>query len=270
MAQTIESFVGTSLDNAKVSPLHRRIIGLIAAGYFFDVIDFVAFGALVPFILQSKFATGAEVAAVGSATIFGMFIGTVGQGQFADRFGRRFIYQFNLLLFGVFMPFQVVLLPMSQVLGMLGLSNQPAHHIPFMFTHTGQHHRTQRRQPDQEAEDQADVRALSSRTSSVQIVATQVIPDHGASRNLVAVVGLDLAWESEPELHGLSVATAAAGLGIELVVVTFTGDLEVLLGEIVHVPNQSKPASVHFASFSDTRTEVVVLGKCWATAQGIF
>ena len=102
MAQTIEGFVGNALDNAKISPLHRRIVGLIAAGYFFDVIDFTVFGALVPFILGSKFATGAEVAAIGSATIFGMFIGTAGQGQFSDRFGRRFIYQFNLLLFGVF------------------------------------------------------------------------------------------------------------------------------------------------------------------------
>jgi putative MFS transporter len=102
VAQTIEGFVGMSLDNAKISPLHNRIVALIAAGYFYDVIDFTVFGSLVPFILQSKFATGAEVAAVGSATIFGMFIGTAGQGQFADRFGRRFIYQFNLLLFGVF------------------------------------------------------------------------------------------------------------------------------------------------------------------------
>ena len=63
MAQTIEAFVGNALDEAKISPLHRRVIGLIAAGYFFDVIDFTIFGSLVPFILQSKFATGAEVAA---------------------------------------------------------------------------------------------------------------------------------------------------------------------------------------------------------------
>jgi putative MFS transporter len=102
VAQTIEAFVGNALDTAKISPLHKRIVGLIAAGYFFDVIDFTVFGSLVPYILQSKFATGAEVAAIGSATIFGMFIGTAGQGQFSDRFGRRFIYQFNLLLFGVF------------------------------------------------------------------------------------------------------------------------------------------------------------------------
>ena len=102
MAQTIEGFVGTALDDAKISPLHRKIVALIAAGYFFDVIDFTIFGSLVPYLLQSKFATGPEVAAIGSATIFGLFIGTAGQGQFSDRFGRRFIYQFNLLLFGIF------------------------------------------------------------------------------------------------------------------------------------------------------------------------
>jgi putative MFS transporter len=90
------------LDDAKISPLHRRVVALIAAGYFFDVIDFTIFGSLVPYVLSSKFASGAEVALVGAATIFGMFIGTAGQGQFSDRFGRRFIYQFNLLLFGLF------------------------------------------------------------------------------------------------------------------------------------------------------------------------
>ncbi len=102
VAQTIEGYVGNALDTAKISPLHKRVIALIAAGYFFDVIDFTIFGALVPYIIASKFATGAELAAIGSATIFGMFIGTAGQGQFSDRFGRRFIYQFNLLLFGIF------------------------------------------------------------------------------------------------------------------------------------------------------------------------
>jgi MFS transporter, putative metabolite:H+ symporter len=101
-AQTIESFVNASLDDAKISPLHRRVIGLIAAGYFFDVIDFTVFGSLVPFILKSGFATPAQTAAIGSATVFGLFLGTAGQGEFSDRFGRRFIYQFNLLLFGIF------------------------------------------------------------------------------------------------------------------------------------------------------------------------
>ena len=102
MAQTIEGFVGTSLDDAKISPLHIRVIALIAAGYFFDVIDLFVLGSLIPDMVQSKFATAAEAGLVGSATVIGMFIGAAGQGQFSDRWGRKSVYQFNLLLFGIF------------------------------------------------------------------------------------------------------------------------------------------------------------------------
>jgi MFS transporter, putative metabolite:H+ symporter len=102
VAQTIEGFVGTSLDNAKISPLHIRVIALIAAGYFFDVIDLIVLGSLIPDMLQSQFATAAQAGLVGSATVIGMFIGAAGQGQFSDRWGRKSVYQFNLLLFGIF------------------------------------------------------------------------------------------------------------------------------------------------------------------------
>jgi MFS transporter, putative metabolite:H+ symporter len=140
MAQTIEAFVGTALDEAKISPLHRRVIALIAAGYFFDVIDFTIFGSLVPYILQSKFATGAEVAAAGSATIFGMFLGTAGQGEFSDRFGRRFIYQFNLLLFGIFtilgaLAPSVTLLVICRFIAGIGLGAEQ----PLAFAYAGEY-----------------------------------------------------------------------------------------------------------------------------------
>jgi putative MFS transporter len=102
VAQTIEGFVGTSLDSAKISPLHVKVIALIAAGYFFDVIDLIVLGSLIPDMLATKFATGPEAAWVGSATVLGMFIGAAGQGEFSDRWGRKTVYQFNLLLFGVF------------------------------------------------------------------------------------------------------------------------------------------------------------------------
>jgi putative MFS transporter len=102
VAQTIEGFVGTSLDTAKISPLHIKVIALIAAGYFFDVIDLIVLGSLIPDMVQSKFATGAQAAWIGSATVLGMFIGAAGQGQFSDRWGRKSVYQFNLLLFGIF------------------------------------------------------------------------------------------------------------------------------------------------------------------------
>jgi MFS transporter, putative metabolite:H+ symporter len=137
---TIEGFVGAALDDAKISPLHRRIIALIAAGYFFDVIDFTVFGSLVPFLLQSKFATGAEAAAIGSATIFGLFFGTVAQGEFSDRFGRRFIYQFNLLLFGIFTILgafapNVTLLIICRFIAGIGLGAEQ----PLAFAYAGEY-----------------------------------------------------------------------------------------------------------------------------------
>jgi alkanesulfonate monooxygenase SsuD/methylene tetrahydromethanopterin reductase-like flavin-dependent oxidoreductase (luciferase family) len=100
MAQTIESFVGTALDDARMSPIHWRVFALIAAGYFFDVADYVILGALIPDMVRSGFATPAQIATVASATLFGLFIGTLAQGEFTDRFGRKTVYQFNLLLYG--------------------------------------------------------------------------------------------------------------------------------------------------------------------------
>ncbi len=101
MAQTVEGFVNAALDEAKISPLHQRVIALIAAGYFCDVIDYTIYGSLVPFIIKSGLRP-ADAAMIGSATIFGLALGTAGQGEFSDRLGRKFVYQFNLLFFGVF------------------------------------------------------------------------------------------------------------------------------------------------------------------------
>jgi len=138
--QTIEGFVGAALDEAKISPLHRRVIALIAAGYFCDVIDFTVFGSLVPFILKSGFATAAQTAAIGSATIFGLALGTAAQGEFSDRFGRRFIYQFNLLLFGVFTILgafapSVTLLIVCRVIAGIGLGAEQ----PLAFAYAGEY-----------------------------------------------------------------------------------------------------------------------------------
>ncbi len=140
MAQTIEAFVGSALDDAKISPLHRRVIGLIAAGYFFDVIDFTILGSLIPYIIKSGFTTPAEAAIIGSAAIFGMCIGTAGQGEFSDRFGRRFIYQFNLLLFGIFTILgafapSVTLLAICRFIAGLGLGAEQ----PLAFAYAGEY-----------------------------------------------------------------------------------------------------------------------------------
>jgi MFS transporter, putative metabolite:H+ symporter len=101
MTQSIEAFVGSAMDDARMTPIHWRILALVAGGYFFDVPDLTILGALVPDIINSGFITTPQVAVVGSSTLVGPPIGCVGQGEFTDRFGRKAVYQFNLLLYGV-------------------------------------------------------------------------------------------------------------------------------------------------------------------------
>jgi MFS transporter, putative metabolite:H+ symporter len=100
-AQTIEAYVAATMDEAPMGPIHWRVLALVASGLFFDVMDFTIFGALVPDLVGSHFVTQAQVPWIGSVTVAGLFVGTLGQGEFTDRFGRKAVYQFNLLLFGL-------------------------------------------------------------------------------------------------------------------------------------------------------------------------
>jgi putative MFS transporter len=140
VAQTIEAYVGNALDEAKLSNLHYKVIALIAAGYFFDVIDLIVLGALIPDMIGSKFATPAEAAWIGSATVFGMFIGGVAQGEFSDRWGRKTVYQFNLLLFGIFtilgaLSSTVWMLVACRFIAGLGLGGEQ----PLAFAYAGEY-----------------------------------------------------------------------------------------------------------------------------------
>ena len=100
-AQTVEAYVAETMDNAPMGKINWQVLALVSSGLFFDVMDFTIFGALVPDLIKSGFVTQAQVPWIGSATLAGLFVGTLGQGEFTDRFGRKAVYQFNLLLFGV-------------------------------------------------------------------------------------------------------------------------------------------------------------------------
>ena len=72
-----------------MGPVHKRVLAIITAGLFFDVIDFIILGSLVPDMVRTHFATPAGIGTVGSATLLGLFFGALGQGEFTDRFGRK-------------------------------------------------------------------------------------------------------------------------------------------------------------------------------------
>lgn len=93
MAQSIVAYVDETLDNARLGPVHKRVLAIICAGLFFDVMDFIILGSLVPDMLRTGFATPAGIGTVGSLTLLGLLVGALGQGEFTDRFGRKPVYQ---------------------------------------------------------------------------------------------------------------------------------------------------------------------------------
>lgn len=140
MAQTIQDFVGKTLDAAPLTKTHYRVIALIAAGYFFDILDLIVLGALIPDMVATNFATAAEAGLIGSATLVGLFVGAFFQGQFTDRIGRKSVYQFNLLLFGVFtilgaLAPSLTLLAICRFIAGVGLGAEQ----PLTFTYAGEY-----------------------------------------------------------------------------------------------------------------------------------
>ena len=121
---------GGRLDRLPIGPFHRRILILIGIGMFFDGFDIYLAGTVLGVTLKTGFSTLSQNAVFISATFVGMMLGSFGTGFLGDRYGRRFTYQFNLLLFGLaslaaaFAPTMTVLIACRFLMGVgLGAEN---------------------------------------------------------------------------------------------------------------------------------------------------
>lgn len=92
---------GARLDRLPVSAFHRRIVTLIAIGMFFDGYDVYVAATVLGATLKTGFSTLAQNAQFISFTFIGMMIGSFLTGFLGDRYGRRFTYQANLIIFGL-------------------------------------------------------------------------------------------------------------------------------------------------------------------------
>jgi putative MFS transporter len=92
---------GARLDRLPISSFQYRIFWLVGAGMFFDGYDLYIAGGVLASTLQTKFSTGAENLQFISLTFVGMTLGSLITGFVGDKFGRRFTYQINLLIFGL-------------------------------------------------------------------------------------------------------------------------------------------------------------------------
>jgi putative MFS transporter len=92
---------GARLDRLPISPFHYRIFWLIGAGMFFDGYDLYVASSVLPSLVATKFSTPPLNFWFVSMTFVGMTIGALVTGFVGDRYGRRFTYQINLLVFGL-------------------------------------------------------------------------------------------------------------------------------------------------------------------------
>jgi putative MFS transporter len=74
---------------------------LVGAGMFFDGYDLYVAGGVLASAIQTKFSTAPQNLQFISLTFVGMTLGALITGFVGDKFGRRFTYQVNLLIFGL-------------------------------------------------------------------------------------------------------------------------------------------------------------------------
>jgi len=99
MATTVNA--GGRLDRLPISSFHYRIFWLVGAGMFFDGYDLYVAASVLASTTQTKFSTLPQNLQFISLTFVGMTIGSFVTGFVGDKYGRRFTYQINLLIFGL-------------------------------------------------------------------------------------------------------------------------------------------------------------------------
>ncbi len=99
MAMSVNS--GARLDELPIGAFHRRLLVLIGAGMFLDGFEIYLAGGVVGALVRTGWSDLAGGAEFISAGVFGMVLGAWMAGVLGDRFGRRFTYQLNLLVFGL-------------------------------------------------------------------------------------------------------------------------------------------------------------------------
>jgi len=88
------------LDRLPMGAFQWRILSLIGLGMFFDGFDNQMAAGVLGALVKEGWSNMETNAHYISITFAGLAVGALMTGLVGDRFGRRFAYQFNLLIFG--------------------------------------------------------------------------------------------------------------------------------------------------------------------------
>lgn len=114
--------VGSYLDEAPVTRGHWKTLGLLGAGGFFDGFDIYLAGSVLSSMVATHFLTVGSTANFVSSTFAGLLVGTLLGGKLGDVFGRRTVYLYSLLVYGLFTVLAVFAVAPWQLVVLRGLS----------------------------------------------------------------------------------------------------------------------------------------------------
>ena len=89
------------MDAQPVGAGHRKVTLLAGLGWMFDAMDIGLLSFVLVALASEWGLSQAQVGAVISIGLFGMFVGAAASGVLADRYGRRAILMATLLVYSV-------------------------------------------------------------------------------------------------------------------------------------------------------------------------
>lgn len=89
------------LERLPFSGYHKLIFTIIALAFFFDSVDLGTMTFVLGSIRKEFALSTAQAGLVASSSFFGMTLGAAVAGLLADRFGRRPVFQWSMVLWGI-------------------------------------------------------------------------------------------------------------------------------------------------------------------------
>lgn len=98
-ASSISDTVGTRLDRLSWKPIHTWITLALGIGWLLDAFEVNVVGNILGVLKDLWHLTNSEASAIVSVWLIGLMIGALFFGYLADRFGRRKLFLWTLLLY---------------------------------------------------------------------------------------------------------------------------------------------------------------------------